>query len=174
MKRSLILLAIGAALALPLWIAPAPVMAQGKTPVQAERTKLMRSNFGGFKMIKAAKDTASVTAGARTIIQNMKTLRTKFPAGLYGGASRAKPPIFGKYGRYQQTAKRRGSRRQQCDQGRGGRRHGRRQSCCRCHDRKMRRLSQSLPRTEKEIIPREYHLRCIWRRFVTARRLVPP
>ena len=95
MKRSLILLALGAVLALPAWLAVTPVLAQGKSPVQAERTKLMRSNVGAFKKIAGAKDGESATAAARTILQNVKMLRSKFPAGSGGGASRAKPSISG-------------------------------------------------------------------------------
>lgn len=95
MKRSLILLALGALLALPLWLAPAQVSAQGKTAVQSERTKLMRSNFGSFKKIGSAKDAASAIAAAKTIIKNVNMLRSKFPAGSHGGASRAKASIAG-------------------------------------------------------------------------------
>ena len=94
MKRSLILLALGAVLALPAWLAATPVMAQGKTPVQAERTKLMRSNGGALKKIGGAKDTASVGAAARTLAANAKALKSKWPAGSGGGASRAKPAIW--------------------------------------------------------------------------------
>ena len=94
MKRSLILLAVGALLALPAWLAATPVMAQGKTPVQAERTKLMRSNIGAMKKIGGAKDTASAAAAARTIAANAKALQSKWPAGSGGGASRAKPAVW--------------------------------------------------------------------------------
>jgi len=94
MKRSLILLALGAALALPVLMAPAPVSAQGKTAVQSERTKLMRSNMGSLKKIGGAKDTASAAAAARAIAANAKMLQSKWPAGSGGGASRATPAIW--------------------------------------------------------------------------------
>lgn len=94
MKRSLILLALGAVLALPLWLAPAEVAAQGKTAVQTERTNLMRSNGGALKKIGGAKDTASAAAAASTIAANAKMLQSKWPAGSGGGASRAKPAIW--------------------------------------------------------------------------------
>jgi cytochrome c556 len=94
MKRSLILLALGAVLALPLWLAPAQVSAQGKTAVQTERTKLMRGNMGALKKIGGAKDTASAAAAARTIAANAKMLQSKWPAGSGGGASRAKAAVW--------------------------------------------------------------------------------
>ena len=88
MKRSLILLALGAAFALPWWLTSAQVSAQGKTAVQSVRTNLMRGNVGTFKKIMGAKDGASAIAAAKVIIQNVNMLWSKFPAGRHGGVSR--------------------------------------------------------------------------------------
>jgi len=71
-----------------------PASAQGKTPLQAERTKLMKSNIGALMKIKNATDPADAVGPAKTIMQNAKMLESTFAPGSGGGASRAKPEVW--------------------------------------------------------------------------------
>jgi len=94
MKLTSVILAALAATSILAAVSATPVSAQGKTPLQAERTKLMISNFRSLMKIKNATDPAAAIGPAKTIMQNTKMLESKWPQGSGGGASRAKAAIW--------------------------------------------------------------------------------
>jgi len=72
----------------------APVFALGKTPLQAERTMLMRGMSGAVKAIKGAGNPGAAIGPAKIVVRNSGMLKSRFAYGSGGGASRAKSEIW--------------------------------------------------------------------------------